>query len=85
MANNESLADQAVDTIAAIRKMTEGVDNEHPERHAIREMKRVAESIIGGALTQARALADTAERLQEDMRKQEALRAKAQTKGGESQ
>lgn len=78
MGEHLSLADKAVDTIAAVRAMTDGVENEHPERHAVRELKRAAEALLETALHQARGLAYTADHLREDMRKQEAQRAAAQ-------
>jgi len=72
-----SLADRAVDAIAAVRAMGEGLGMEHPERHAVRDLKRAAEAILETALHQARGLAYTAEGLSTDMRKEEAARAAA--------
>ena len=42
MAENMSLADQAVQALAMVKAMDDGLDMEHPERHAIRNMKRIA-------------------------------------------
>lgn len=79
MSQNQSLADQAVDTIAAIRNLDTWTNMDHPERHAVREMKRVASEIVTNALRQAQALVYSAESLQQDMRKHEAAqRAQAQ-------
>ena len=72
-----SLADRAVDAIAAVRAMGEGLGMEHPERHAVRDLKRAAEAILETALHQARGLAYTAEGLSTDMRKEEAARAES--------
>lgn len=72
-----SLAEKAVDAIAAVRAMGEGLGMEHPERHAVRDLKRAAEAILETALHQARGLAYTAEGLSTDMRKEEAARAEA--------
>lgn len=72
-----SLADKAVDAIAAVRAMGEGLGMEHPERHAVRDLKRAAEAILETALHQARGLAYTAEGLSTDMRKEEAARAES--------
>ena len=46
MATQTSLADLAVETLAAVIEMGNEVDNECPERHAIRSLKRVAEEAI---------------------------------------
>lgn len=70
-----SLADKAVDTIAAVRALGEGLGMEHPERHAVRDLKRAAEDILETALRQARSLAYTAEGLSTEMRKLESERA----------
>ena len=72
-----SLADRAVDAIAAVRAMGEGLGMDHPERHAVRDLKRAAEAILETALHQARGLAYTAEGLSTDMRKEEAARAES--------
>ncbi|KOC21160.1 hypothetical protein GL58_10730 [Comamonas testosteroni] len=78
MSQNQSLADQAVDTIAAIRNLDTGSNMDHPERHAVREMKRVASEIVTNALRQAQALVYSAESLQKDMRKHERAAQSAQ-------
>lgn len=72
-----SLAEKAVDAIAAVRAMGEGLAMEHPERHAVRDLKRAAEAILETALHQARGLAYTAESLSTEMREEEAARAAA--------
>ena len=77
MSQLESLADRAVDTLAAVRTMCDGVDNSHPERHTIRALKSAAEDILAAALRQARGLAYTAETLRSDMRRVEAEAAQA--------
>ena len=74
---HQSLADKAVDAIAAVRAMGEGLGMEHTERHAVRDLKRAAEAILETALHQARGLAYTAESLSTDMREEEAARAAA--------
>lgn len=76
----ESLADRAVATLAHVARMTEGVTNDHPERHALRELKQVAEAILDEAFQHARRLAFASEGLRETMREQE--RAQADQKGG---
>ena len=83
MSQNQSLADQAVDTIAAIRNLDTGTNMDHPERHAVREMKRVASEIVTNALRQAQALVHSAQSLQQDMRKHEAAQRAQAQKGQE--
>jgi hypothetical protein len=57
--------------------MDAGVELEHPERHAVREMKATAEQIIEQALRQAQRLAESAQDLRELHRKLEAATARA--------
>lgn len=50
----QSLADQAVTALAMVKAMGESrMGLEHPERHAIRYMKRTAEQILETAFRQA--------------------------------
>ena len=72
MAENMSLADQAVQALAMVKAMDEGVELEHPERHAVRNMKRVAEQTIATAMRTAIDLAWQAKDLREMMRGVEA-------------
>ena len=74
----QSLADRAIETLAAVRAMDDGVELAHPERHAARELKRAAEAILDTALRQAYMLALAAQDLREDMRKKEKESAVAQ-------
>lgn len=60
MAEQQTLAEQAVEALAAVRGITEGLELESPERHALRELKHTAEAIIGSALDQAMRLVETA-------------------------
>ncbi len=54
MAEHPSLADQAVMALSMVKAMGESrMSLEHPERHAIRSMKRVAEQILETAFRQA--------------------------------
>jgi hypothetical protein len=78
MSDRASLADRAVDALAAVSRMDETVTNEHDERHYIRSLKRHAEAIIMDALTRARELAYLGEQIQSD-----AARARAATPGGD--
>ena len=43
MAVNMSLADQAVQALAMVKAMDEGLDIENPARHAVRNLQRLAE------------------------------------------
>ena len=72
MAENMSLADQAVQALAMVKAMDEGVDNEHPERHVVRSMKRVAQQSLEAAFRNAIDVAWMAKDLQETERKLEA-------------
>lgn len=72
MAENMSLADQAVQALAMVKAMDEGVDNEHPERHVVRSMKRVAQQSLEAAFRNAIDVAWMAKDLQETARKLEA-------------
>ncbi len=72
MAENMSLADQAVQALAMVKAMDEGVENEHPERYAVRSMKRVAEQALAAAFRNAIDVAWLAKDLQETTRKLEA-------------
>ena len=74
----QSLADRAIETLAAVRAMDDGVELAHPERHAVHELKRAAEAILDTALRQAYMLAHAAQDLREDMRKKEKEGAAAQ-------
>lgn len=53
MAENMSLADQAVQALAMVKAMDDGITMEHPERHAVRSMQRVAEQAIAAGLRTA--------------------------------
>lgn len=63
--SEQSLADMAVETLAAVRAMDNGIDLSHPERHVIRDLKRNAETMIADALRRARDLAFTADQVRE--------------------
>lgn len=65
MADQQSLADTFVETLAAVRAMDNGIDLTHPERHVIRDLKRNAETLIADALRSARSLAYIAESIRE--------------------
>lgn len=47
--SQQSLADLAVETLARVQAMSDGIGLEHPERHAIREMKQTAEQVLADA------------------------------------
>lgn len=66
MSNTQSLADCAVSALAEVRAIGETLDNEHPMRHTVRNMKRMAEQIMSDAMRQATELSYNAERLVKD-------------------
>lgn len=69
MSERQSLADQAVQTLAAVSRIGEGMSNESPERHTIRSMKRIAEQAIESGLRIAMDLSYQAENLVKDLKK----------------
>ena len=72
MAENMSLADQAVQALAMVKAMDEGIDLQHPERYAIRNMQRVAQQVIEAGLRSAIDLAWQAQDLRKLARDVEA-------------
>ena len=72
MAENMSLADQAVQALAMVKAMDENLNMEHPERHAIRNMQRIAKQVIEAGLRSATDLAWQAQDLREMARQIEA-------------
>jgi len=72
MAENMSLADQAVQALAMVKAMDENLNMEHPERHAIRNMQRIAKQVIEAGLRSATDLAWQAQYLREMARQIEA-------------
>jgi hypothetical protein len=49
----QSLADQAVETLAMVRALGDDLNMSHPQRHAVRNLKRIAEAHISNALRTA--------------------------------
>lgn len=81
MTENMSLADQAVAALAAVTAMDAGMDMNHPERHSIRTLKRLAEARLAQAFREAQEFAFMATDLTSlvnVVRKEEADRAAAQ-------
>lgn len=81
--SQQSLADQAVDTISAIRRMRANNDQAHPESYTVHKMKQAAEQIVSTALQQANDLVYAAEILQQDIRKAEAKQRAQAAQWGE--
>lgn len=54
---NMSLADQAVEVLAMVRTMDADMTNDRPERHQVRNLKRMAEAEIAEGLRRAAELA----------------------------
>jgi hypothetical protein len=61
VSDRKSLADQAVDALAAVARMDADVTNEDDLRYHVRSLKRIAEEHLGNAFRQARDLAWLAE------------------------
>ena len=74
MAENMSLADQAVQALAMVKAMTDNLNMEHPERHVIRSMQRVATQVIEAGLRSAIDLAWQADDLRKLAREIEATK-----------
>lgn len=72
MAENMSLADQAVQALAMVKAMDEGLDMEHPERHAVRNLQRLAEQEMAAGFRMAIDLAWQAKDLRKLAREIEA-------------
>ncbi|WP_292041540.1 hypothetical protein [Massilia sp. UBA6681] len=47
--SQQSIADLFVETLGKVQRMSDGIGLEHPERHAIREMKQAAEQVLADA------------------------------------
>lgn len=73
---NASIADRAVAAIAAVTSMDADVANEHDERHTVRSLKRIAETVLIEAFLRAQDLAYLAQNVREDGEK-----ARAAAKG----
>ncbi len=74
---SESIADRAVVAMADVKAMGATLDNNHPMRHSVRELKQVAEAILSDAICQAQRLTFAAERLVKDFDKERQCPAKA--------
>lgn len=61
MSDHKSLADAAVDALAAVSRMDADVTNEDEARHQVRTLKRLAEQALTEAFRHARELAWLAE------------------------
>lgn len=57
MAETRSLADEAVSALAAVAGMDASMDLNHPERHSVRSLKRLAEARLFAAFREAQELA----------------------------
>lgn len=53
MVKNMSLADKAVDVLAMVKAMDADMTNDRPERHQVRNLKRLAEDAIDEGLRRA--------------------------------
>ena len=53
MVENMSLADKAVEVLAMVKAMDANMTNDRPERHQVRNLKRLAEAAIDEGLRRA--------------------------------
>lgn len=65
MSEHLSLADRAIQTLAAVKAMGADLDMSHPQRHAVRNLKHLAEQALATAFDQAFALSHQAQDLSE--------------------
>lgn len=68
MSQQESLADRAVRILAKLATLNDDVTNDHADRHALRNIKRIASSHLDAALREVEDLiylADTVRELRE--------------------
>lgn len=63
MAENTSLADQAVEALAMVRAMDANIENTDPHRHIVRSLKRMAEARLSQAFRDAQEIAYMAQEL----------------------
>ncbi len=63
---SQSIADQFIDTMAALRALDIDIASDDPMRHVMRSLKQEAEQIISGALRSAWTLARHARNAQRD-------------------
>lgn len=61
-----SLSDDAIVALSDVRRIGENLDDEHPMRHAVRNLKRSAETLISDAMRQATDLSYQAAQLVKD-------------------
>jgi methylthioribose-1-phosphate isomerase len=66
MSDRTSLADCAVEALSAVRSMDNLIDNDHPMRHVVWTMKRMAEQILSDAMRQSTDLAYQARQVIKD-------------------
>lgn len=66
MTQQNSLAENVVDSLSLVRAIGKGIDGDHPMRHVVRNMGRVSELILANACNQVRDIAYQAEMLVED-------------------
>ena len=63
MAENMSLADQAVQALAMVKAMDASIENTDPHRHIVRGLKRMAEKRLADAFAEAQGFAYMAQDL----------------------
>jgi hypothetical protein len=63
MAENMSLADQAVQALAMVKAMDASIENTDPHRHIVRGLKRMAEARLSQAFREAQEIAYMAQDL----------------------
>lgn len=80
MSDQNNLPEMAAATIAAIQRMDEGVTADHPEYHAIGNLKRAAEQAVIDGLRSALAIAESAHNVRDAVTRAGEIGAEGATK-----
>lgn len=66
MNSQMSLADQAIEALSMVKSMGEDIGNDDPERHIVRNLKRLAEQNLEASFRLAIDLAQQAKQVSKD-------------------
>lgn len=69
MATTASINDRTIETLAMVLTMDEGMSNDDPDRHIVRNLKRMAHRCIEDGLNQAMELAFQSRDVRETFKK----------------
>lgn len=63
-----SIADRFIYVMSKVSAIDAGIDNNHPHRYPIREMRTTAYTILANAITEAERISDFAKVLKDEMK-----------------